>query len=233
MTTHLAVIPARGGSKGLRRKNVAPLGGLPMITYTIRAAQRSGEFEAIVVVSDDDETLQIAETEGAHAMREPDEMAGDTVSSTVPVLWVEEQLNSPFDYVWNLQPSSPLRGPTDISRAVRTLNERPEADFLASVTPTDPHDFHWALREKDGFAELWFPEFLMDRSLLPPALSPNGAIKAGRPGRLRAEGSVFAPRLVTIEMPAMRGMHVRSQWDLELAGFIIERHPEEFEWASR
>ena len=233
-TTHLAVIPARGGSKGLRRKNVLPLAGRPMLSYTIRCAIKSGIFDEIIVVSDSDEILTVGMAEDAGAMREPDEMAGDHVSSTVPVLWVEEQLEQTFDYVWNLQPTSPLRVPDDIRAAADVLAATPEADFLASVTPIDPHYFHWALKTDDeGFSALWFPDFLVDRSLLPPVDRPNGAIKVGRPARLREAGSVFNPGLVTVEIEDHRSIHVRSSWDMELAEFVVQKYEHDFAWMRR
>ena len=157
-------------------------------------------------------------------------MAGDTVSSTVPVLWVAEELDAEFDYVWNLQPTSPLRTPGDIERAAQILAERPDADFLASVTAIDPHYFHWALKRSGGFSELWFPDFLVDRSLLPAVFRPNGAIKVGRPQRLADAGSVFAPGLTTVEIDDHRSIHIRCAWDLDLAEFVVEKYPHEFDW---
>lgn len=234
MTRHIAVIPARGGSKGLRRKNILPLGGLPTLSYTVRAAQQSKVFDEIIVVSDDEEILGVAADDGATTMRESDEMAGDTVSSTVPVLWALEELGEDFDFVWNLQPTSPLRTPGDIVAAAQALADNPEADFLASVTPIDPHYFHWALKPTaDGYNELWFPDFLVDRSLLPPVFRPNGAIKVGRPTQLTAKGSVFAPRMITSEIEDHRSIHIRSAWDLELAEFVVEKYADDFAWAHR
>ena len=239
MSQHLCVIPARGGSKGLPRKNVLEVAGVPTIAYTIRAARESGLFgDHVYVASDDDEIIEISREYGARVpYREPDEMAGDTVSSTVPVIWLYEKLvderQLDFDWIWNLQPTSPLRTPGDIREAADSLEAQPEADFLASTTPIDPHYFHWALRESkevQGFYELWFPDFLVERPKLPPVHRPNGAIKVGRPEPLVDNGSVFGPNLTTSTIPEHRSIHIRSEFDRKKTEFILEEYPEEFEW---
>jgi CMP-N-acetylneuraminic acid synthetase len=140
----LLVIPARGGSKRLARKNTALLGGVPMICHTIAAALEAGLADRPFVCTEDEQIARIAEAAGAEVFAIPESMAGDEVSSTVPCLALYEHLRLAgwkADFIFNLQPSSPLRSADDISAALEQL-VRCEADFLVSVAPIDPHCFH-------------------------------------------------------------------------------------------
>ena len=227
-----AFIPARGGSKGLPNKNFLEVDGIPILQYSIAAAQASKVFDGIWVVSDVDQAEKIAGLADVGFIREPDDMAGDTISSTTPVIWAAEKTGvRSDDLVWNLQPTSPLRTPEDIRGAFAALIDTPEAQFVTSTTTIDPHYFHWALKADDWKRALWFPDFLVERHLLPPVFRPNGAIKAGYFDQLRKHGSVFAEGLVSWEMPDARAIHIRDAWDLELVKLYIALNQAEFEWA--
>lgn len=227
---NVAFIPARAGSKGLKKKNFLELSGRTVIEFTIRCAQRAEVFDEIWVISDSPLAERIAANCEVGFMLEPIEMAGDFVSSTVPVIWGAEELGLNLkDRIWNLQPTSPLRTPADLVEADRCFNEK-GARFVTSTTQIDPHYFHWALKENGVERELWFPEFLVERHLLPVVHRPNGAIKAGSLGDLKEEGSVFAKGLVGCPMPDARSIHIREDWDMKLAQLYLETYPGEFEW---
>ena len=122
----LAVIPARGGSKRLQRKNVLPLGGIPLVAWSIRAAKQSGVFCDILVSTDDQEIADIAILHGARVpwMR-PAELANDT-ASVVDVLIhdlnrYEAMAKADIDAVMLLQPTSPYRRASTIREAVETF----------------------------------------------------------------------------------------------------------------
>jgi CMP-N,N'-diacetyllegionaminic acid synthase len=218
------VIPARRGSKRLASKNLHPVGGRPMLAYTVDAALESGIFPSVVVSTEDEEIAEVARALGAVPHARPTALAGDLVSATDVCLEAFERLGGSIPDVAGivcLQPSSPLRSADDIRASWRTFLEH-EADYLVSVTEIDPHYFHWALRETGGDWRMWFgDEFLMERPLLPPVYRPNGAIKIGRPGPLLERRNFFGPRLAVHPMPEERSVHVAYEFDAIVAEAVL------------
>jgi CMP-N-acetylneuraminic acid synthetase len=204
--------------------------------YTIRACIESRIFDKVYVATDSREYADLAVKAGACVpFLEPPEMAGDTVGSSVPLLYFYNKLiqkgMAECKYLWCMQPSSPLRTSGDIKRACQIISSSPECDFLVSTTLIDPHYFHWALEKRDdNFSSLYFGEnMLVDRSLLKPVVfRPNGAIKVARPEALIKQGNFFGPSLMTMDMPENRSVHVRTAFDFNLCEYILEREPENF-----
>ncbi len=130
----LGLIPARGGSKGIPRKNLAVLGGRPLIAWTVDAARAASELTRIVVSTDDDE---IAAAAGVEVLRRPAELAGDETPMLAVVRHAVAELGP--DVVVLLQPTSPLRRAEHIDASVRLLLES-GADAVVSVVAV-PHRF--------------------------------------------------------------------------------------------
>lgn len=220
----LIAIPARGGSKRLPRKNLVLLGGKPMIAYTIEAAVAAELTPHIYVCTEDDEIACIAIEYGIRVFRIPLAMADDEVSSTVPCLALYDQLMTDgmnLDYIFNLQPTSPLRNVNDIRDSFRTLISE-QADFLVSVTPVDPHYFHWVVVEaNDGWKMYFGKEYLRERAQLPEVFRPNGAIKLARAAKLKVTGNYFGDSLVVYRMPEERSIHVATQYDIDCASAML------------
>lgn len=182
----LAIIPARGGSKGLPRKNVRLLGELPLIAHTIRAAIRSG-IERVLVSTDDDEIAGIAREHGAEVpFMRPPELATDQASSLSVLLhameWVEQDSGSRLDHVIFLQPTSPFRNSTHIHEA---LQLHCSSDRTSLVSVTEVQEFHpyfmFSLEEKGIMNPLFqMEERPLRRQDLPPYYRLNGAIYISR-----------------------------------------------------
>lgn len=140
----LAVIPARGGSKGIPKKNIRLLAGKPMIAWTIEAALQSKRVDRVVVSTDDEVIASTARRFGAEVVMRPAELAGDTASSESALLHVLETLRSAESYEPDvlifLQCTSPLTAPGDIDGTVESLLNGP-ADTALAVTPF--HYFLW------------------------------------------------------------------------------------------
>jgi len=141
---HIAIIPARGGSKGVPRKNLVPIGGRPLLEYTVLAAMESGVFAAVVVSTEDDEIASVARGVGASVISRPVELAQDT-TQTEPVMahalaLAEEASGATFDYVWLLQPTSPLRDAADIRSAADVLCTRGVDSVIGLI---EEHVFRW------------------------------------------------------------------------------------------
>lgn len=213
----LFAIPARGGSKRLPRKNLIIIDEKPMLAYTVEAALSTGLSDSVYVCTEDEEIANVAELYGARVFKIPKSMAGDEVSSTVPCLALYDKLvgdGLDIDYIFNFQPTSPLRTGDDIRNAFEILIES-GADFLVSVTPIDPHYFHWALVENhEGWRMYFGREFMKERTTLPPVFRPNGAIKLGKASRVKETGGFFGHPLNVYRMPEERCVHVATRFDL-------------------
>ncbi len=138
------IIPARGGSKGIPRKNIKLLAGKPLIAYTIEHALQAKSVSRVIISTDDAEIEKVSIDCGAEVVKRPAEISGDTASSEVALLDVLEQLKQKEgcqpELVVFLQCTSPIRSPNDIDKAVKTLQDD-KSDSLLSVV--ESHRFFW------------------------------------------------------------------------------------------
>jgi CMP-N,N'-diacetyllegionaminic acid synthase len=140
--TILAIVPARGGSKRLHRKNVLSLAGKPLILWSIEAGSKSKYIDKLVVTSDDKEILGVSEISGVQQIVRPKELASDESSSFSVVQHVIETIDETFDFIVLLQPTSPLRNEIHIDKALELLAQK-EADAVISVSKME-HSPLWA-----------------------------------------------------------------------------------------
>jgi N-acylneuraminate cytidylyltransferase len=142
----LAVIAARGGSKGIPNKNLIDICGKPLLAWTVMQAAAAKGVDAVAVSSDSDQILAAAEAAGAIGVRRPDDISGDLASSESAWLHALEQLDGkrgPFGRVVALQATSPIRQSSDIEQALATF-EREELDSLLSVCEVEDY-FNWRI----------------------------------------------------------------------------------------
>jgi CMP-N,N'-diacetyllegionaminic acid synthase len=214
-------VPARLGSVRVPRKNIRALGGRPMIEYTIVAARATGLFDDVFVCTESEEIAAVARRAGATVPELlPAELCGPEVASWVPCVEIASRLDGPrVDALVCLQPTSPFRSPDDIARGVELFRSS-GADFVQSVTPVDPHYFHWALTGDDGWRMVFGDEYLRERTQLPPRYRPNGSVKIAKRDALESQGSFFGPSLECFETPEERSLHVGSPFEFEVADFL-------------
>ena len=174
--TFLAIIPARGGSKRLPRKNILDLCSKPLISWSIEAALKSKYISKVVVSSDDNEILTISKKYGAETINRPEYLANDT-ATTFDAL--EHTINSleKYDYIVLLQPTSPLRNKKHIDEAIELLNEK-DANAVISVCETEHSPLWCNILDEDLNMSNFLPkEVLNKRSQdLPKYYRINGAI---------------------------------------------------------
>jgi len=224
----MCAIPARGGSKRLLRKNVRELAGKPLIAYSIEAAGQSGLFSEIYVCTEDARIADVAVRYGALVPRlMPEEICGDLVASHVPCQLLAAEIakaGQSFESLLCLQPSSPLRSAEDIRGAVNHYLQG-KFDFVVSVTPVDPHYFHWAVVPAgDPYWKMFFgTEYMKERPLLPVVCRPNGSIKIAKLSALSSLGNFFGERLGVFETPEERSVHVATEFDLRICEAILNR----------
>jgi len=140
----LAIIPARGGSKGVLRKNIRALAGKPLIAYTIEAALASNTIDRIVVSTDEEEISSISRALGVEVLMRPKHLAEDGATTLSVLQHVVRELREQgysADAVLTLQPTSPLRTAGHIDEAITLFASEPEADSLVSCVEV-PHIYH-------------------------------------------------------------------------------------------
>jgi len=224
----IAVIPARGGSKGIPRKNLTEIGGKPLLEWTIQAARGCPYVESIIVSSDDDEILALARTLGAEPLKRPAELSTDT-ANVKPVLQnalveYKKAHGSLPEYVLFLQPTSPLRTASSLTRAFEALQNDPEADALVSVYEID-NSYLKASILTDGYLQpASSREFVnMNRQMLPKLYMPNGAIYI-----MHAESCITDPRFdgektLPFIMSAEESLDLDSPEDIPLIEAALAR----------
>lgn len=227
----LAVIPARGGSKGLPGKNLREVGGKSLVRRAVEAAAMCGSCSRVVCSTDDDAISAEAIRAGADVpFRRPAALAADTATSLEVVLHavqhVEAERGTPVDLVCLVEPTTPLRAAEDIRAAVDTLTgSKPAADSVVGVCEvTDAHPA-WLRRIANGYLEPYFPE--MDEPLrrqgfaaYPVPYRRNGAVYVTRRDVLVDERSLYGRRCLAYTMPPERSINIDTESELVCAQAI-------------
>jgi CMP-N-acetylneuraminic acid synthetase len=227
----LGVITARGGSKGIPRKNIRPVCGKPLIAYSIETAlQVRDRLYRIIVSTDDAEIADISRQYGAEVpFMRPPELAADK-TPTLPVLqhavrFVEEQNKVRLDWVLLLQPTSPLRTKDDIL-ATLELAQLSGCDSVISVVQTPIHPLF--MKRIENSQLLSFSEMLVEKEgtrrqdAQPPAYVRNGAIYLTRRDVLMERNSIWGEFIRPYVMPPERSVNVDSELDLQLAELMLQ-----------
>lgn len=220
----LGLIPARGGSKGIPRKNIRALAGKPLIAWTIEAALRSKRLARVVVSTDDHEIAETARRYGADVpFMRPAELSQDSTPGLPPVLHALDQLPE-HDSVLLLQPTSPLRTADDIDACLR-LAEETDAQSVVSVSEPESHPY-WTYRltADRHLAPLYEASAIGRRQDLPPAYALNGALYLADASWLRASRQLVDRDTIGYIMPRERAIDIDTLEDWELAEWRIKRN---------
>jgi CMP-N,N'-diacetyllegionaminic acid synthase len=225
----LAVIPARGGSKGVPRKNVRPVCGKPLIAYTIEAALAAADvLHRVIVSTDDQEIADVALALGAEVpFLRPAELSGDRVPM-VPVLqhavrFAEQGERDRYAWVCLLQPTEPFRTAADIREALR-LGRRGGCDSVISVVQVFAvHPMLMKRIEEGRLVPYCVPEAEGTRrqDYQPPAFMRNGAIYLTRRDVLMERGSIWGDVIRPIVMPPERSVGVDSELDMKMVEIVM------------
>jgi YrbI family 3-deoxy-D-manno-octulosonate 8-phosphate phosphatase len=206
----LAIIPARGGSKGIPRKNIRDFAGYPLIAYSIAAALQSKLVTRTIVSTDDEEIAAVARQYGAETpFMRPDEFSQDQTLD-LPVFqhalaWLADRENYCPDVVVQLRPTSPVRPNGLVDEAVQTLLNHPEAASVRGVVPAGQNPFKmWRINPENGQMEglLEVPgisePYNAPRQALPPVYWQTGHIDAIRPQVIRDLHSMSGPVILPV-----------------------------------
>ena len=214
----VALIPARGGSKGLKKKNLYPLKNKPLISWTIESAIYSHSLEKIFVSSDDSSILEIASKEGVNCIERPANLAEDSSSMESVIMHSIEQIDKQgigFKYIILLQPTSPLRDSKDIDLACKKFIQL-NADSLISVTNVESTVLKTLVKDDNGFLRPAFDNKFpsMNRQQLPLAYKPNGAIYIINKKLFLNNPTLFQKNTAMYEMKENKSIDVDSINDI-------------------
>ncbi|MCD8386312.1 MAG: acylneuraminate cytidylyltransferase family protein [Bacteroidales bacterium] len=223
----LFIIPARGGSKGIPRKNIKPLCGKPLIAYSIEAANQV-DPRYVFVSTEDEEIAQVAAAYGAATdYRRPAELATDTAGSREVILdlmdWADSQ-GIKYDCVVLLQPTSPLRTADDIRHCLRLYAENPEADMVVSVKDADCNPYYdcFEADPQSGLLHISKGDGLYTRRQdAPPAYQYNGAVYVIRPESIRQMPLGAFPQRIPYIMPRDRSIDLDTPIDWLMAETLM------------
>lgn len=224
----ICTVCARAGSKGVKGKNLRPIGGLPLIAHSLRQARDSGLFDAIAVSSDSPEILVTAREHGADVLVErPSEMATDTAAK-LPVIRhcvaeVEARLGQRFDTCVDLDATSPLRSVHDIRQVVSLLECSGAGNVITAMPARRSPYFNMVEVGADGIVRLAksaSPPFVR-RQDAPACYDMNASIYAWTRDALMSDRGLFNPDTQLYVMPEERSIDIDSEVDFRFVEFLM------------
>lgn len=223
-TEILAIIPARGGSKGVPGKNIYPVAGKPLLAHTVEQAVQADLVSRVVVSTDSPEIGAVAKRFGAEVVWRPSQISGDAASSESALLHVLDYLAETERYapdlVVFLQCTSPIRQLHDIDRAIQTLLDQ-QADSLLSVVPSH----HWVWRISNGQPDSFNFDYRQRprRQDRPPEYDENGSIYVFRPTMLREYRNRLGGKIALYVMDEWSSIDIDSFHDFALCEWAMEQ----------
>jgi N-acylneuraminate cytidylyltransferase len=231
----LAIIPARGGSKTIPRKNIKPILGKPLIAYTIEESKKSRYINRIILSTDDEEIAILGKKLGAEVpFLRPSELAEDHVPD-LPVFqhclnWLKENDNYKPDIVVHLRPTAPLRKSHHIEAGIELLLKSPGADSVRSVTSVGQHPLKMWKIENSRLIP-FIPEktsgikesYNMPRQELPEAYIQNGSVDVIWTNTILEKNSMCGDIIVPFVMEEWESINIDNEIDFSLAELIMKR----------
>jgi N-acylneuraminate cytidylyltransferase len=222
----IAVIPARGGSKRIPRKNIKPFCGKPMIAWSITAAEESGLFDRIIVSTDDAEISEVAKAWGAETpFVRPPELSNDIAGTTEVIAHATQwALNAGLkpDAVCCIYATAPLIQAEDLKKGLGVL-ESGNWDYAFSVTEFAAPIFRAFKQTADGGIEMFFPEHFATRSQdLPTAFHDAGQFYWGRPDAWINTKKIFSQASASVVIPRSRSQDIDTPEDWEFAELLFQ-----------
>ena len=219
----VAIIPARGGSKGISRKNLIDICGKPLLAWSIIQALNASEIDSVWVTSEDEEILAVAGLYGAQPIKRPEDISGDTASSEsawMHATSVIEELGTNIELVVAMQATSPIRESSDLDAGVRMLRDK-NYDSLLSVNEIEDF-FTWRMTP-DGVAESVNYDYRnrKRRQQIEKRYLENGSFYIFNPKQLRAEGNRLGGRIGLLPMKRFKMFQIDNPEDVTLCSAIM------------
>ena len=222
----LAIIPARGGSKEVPRKNIREVGGKPLIAWTIEEAKKSKYIDRLILSSEDEEIIKVAKAWGCEVpFVRPMELAQHDTPGIEPVLHAIETLPEKYDYVVMLQPTSPLRKAGDIDGCIEHCIQN-EAPACVSVTEPNKNPYWMFTIDKKGQLNSFITaeRLIARRQDLPKVYALNGAVYVAHIEWLLKNKSFVSNKTMSYIMPAKRSLDIDTEFDVELLQYLLRKN---------
>lgn len=231
----IAIIPARGGSKGIPRKNIAPLLGKPLLYYTLREAYKAKRLDYIIVSTDDTEIAEVARSLGGNVpFLRPKELAEDTTPD-LPVFqhaltWLKEHEGWEPDIVLNLRPTAPLRLAADIDSAIELMVQT-GCDSVRTVSRPSHNPFKmWYVESSHKPMQPLLPTEHFEqlgtdvpRNLLPQNIFWQNAMIDGTRARWIVQGKMYGPDIRALPIEDERAVDIDTPHDLARAEVLMQQ----------
>ncbi len=211
----LAIIPARGGSKGIPRKNIKDFAGKPLIAWTIEEARKSKYISRLILSSDDDEIIAVARQYGCEVpFKRPLELADDHTAGILPVLHALQMIDEKYDYILLLQPTSPLRTVQDIDQCIEYMFET-NSPFIVSMSETQKSPYWMYKLDEQKTMEKIIPidHIPATRQQLSQVYVLNGALYIGKTDQVRLHQTFLTDETKGFVMPYERSFDIDSPLD--------------------
>ena len=219
--TVLAIIPARGGSKGVPRKNICDVAGKPLIAWTIEEAKKSVYIDRLVVSTDDQKIADIAVQWGGDVpFMRPAELARDDTPGIAPVIHMLTTIQPEFDLVVLLQPTSPLRTVEDIDGAIALIVARNAKACVSVVEPDKSPYWMYSLNSSGELLPLLSGDYAC-RQDIPIVYALNGAVYVAESKWLVSAQTFVTDETVAYIMPKERSIDIDTNIDLMLANELL------------
>ncbi|AYC28958.1 cytidylyltransferase domain-containing protein [Paenisporosarcina cavernae] len=218
----LAIIPARGGSKGVIRKNIRNMAGKPLIAWTIEEAKKSKYIDRIILSSEDEEIINVAKKYGCEVpFVRPKELAQDNSTGMDPVLHAINQCPG-YDYVVLLQPTSPLRLAEDIDGCIeKVLKEKLHYCVSVSEPPHSPFWMYHVNNVGEMKPVISQPGISTRRQDLKPVYSLNGAIYVGETSKIIESKTFLTDNTRAFVMSSDRSFDIDTELDFKICEFLL------------
>lgn len=225
----LAIIPARGGSKGVKNKNIRLLGDKPLIYWSISAAKKSKYITELYVSTDNADIKNISESYGANVLMRPSSLANDETPMAETLQFVCKELEKRgefFDFVVLLQPTAPFRKSQHIDEAIEKFMSYQKTESLVSVYKVeDNHPSRmYRINKKECLIKIMDEPKSSLRQDLDDIYHRNGAIYICTTALIRNEGKLICKNPLSFVMMKKDSINIDDEQDLEIANFLMERN---------
>lgn len=221
----LAVIPARGGSKGVHNKNIKDLYGKPLIAWTIEEAKKSSYIDRLILSSEDQEIVKVAKEYGCEVpFVRPKELSMDETPGILPVLHALNSLES-FDYVVLLQPTSPLRNATDIDECIEHCQRADQQSCVSLVEADKTPYWMYQLNGEGKMIPFINDKEIARRQDAPKSYVLNGAVYVAQTNFILEHESFVTKDTLGYIMPKERSHDIDTEMDFKVCEWLIENGP--------
>jgi CMP-N,N'-diacetyllegionaminic acid synthase len=230
----ICIIPARGGSKGVKRKNIKEVSGKPLIAYAIECAMQSKKVTYFTVSTEDDEIAEVASRWQSPVVKRPAELAADETPMLPVLLHALDYLETEYDFIFDLvillQTTSPIRTASDVDDVITMFEEDPTLDGVISVV--ELNNMHlskmYNVDEEGWMQPVADVSETGNRQELPPVYYRNGCIYAVRPEAMKKEKTIMVKNKKAYIMPAEWWANIDDEKDLVHTESLMQTWKENF-----